>query len=97
MPGTLLAAMLAPVPVQQQTMPSSASPAATVSATCPHTAVPLQTTCLYSLVTTGMSGLIESSHERCDTPNMKVTQTRRPSKGDALKPTLANILPQEGY
>jgi hypothetical protein len=44
-----------------------------------------------------MSGLIESSHERCDTPNMKVTQTRRPSKGDALKPTLANILPQEGY
>src|SRR5215218_1004382 len=37
MPGTLLAAILAPVPVQQQTMPSSASPAATVSATCAHT------------------------------------------------------------
>src|SRR5260370_17074196 len=37
MPGVLLAAMEAPVPVQQQTMPSSASPAATARATLPET------------------------------------------------------------
>jgi hypothetical protein len=36
-PGTLLATMFAPLPVQQQTMPSSASLAATASATRPHT------------------------------------------------------------
>lgn len=40
---------------------------------------------------------IESSRERCDTPNMIGTKTRRPSKGDALKLGLAKLLPQEGY
>ena len=34
MPGTLLAAMLTPVPVQQQTTPASTAPWATSRATC---------------------------------------------------------------
>ena len=37
MPGTLLAAMLTPVPVQQKTTPASAAPWATSRATCSAT------------------------------------------------------------